>query len=64
MKRVTFKLITMASFCLLLFSLYLNFLYKESSSEFAPVHNKTPDSTATAKQLSQNHNLKSVSERN
>ncbi len=64
MRTLTFRLITLASFCFLLFSLYLNFLYKENKSEFAPVHNKSSDSTIAAKQFSHIHLQRNVSEQN
>lgn len=48
MGKQTFKLITLASLCLLLFSLYLNFLYKGDTSEFTPVKKSTTDSSILA----------------
>jgi hypothetical protein len=49
MRRQTFRLMTVVSFCLLVFSLYLNFLYKGGNSEFAPVKRSAAiDSTNTA----------------
>lgn len=48
MQKQTFKLITLASLCLLLFSLYLNFLHKGDTSEFIPVKKVTTDSAILA----------------
>lgn len=39
MRRGTFRLLNIASFILLLFALYLNFIYKEDNNEFIPVVN-------------------------
>jgi hypothetical protein len=47
MRRRTFRLLNIASFILLLFALYLNFIYKADHNEFIPVMNA--DESATGK---------------
>lgn len=45
MRRRTFRLLNIASFTLLLFALYLNFIYKGDNNEFIPVVNAEESTT-------------------
>jgi hypothetical protein len=60
MRRLTFRLITIGSFCLLLFSLYLNFIYKVPTTDFAPISKDSANSTTAAKKLAHHHGIREV----
>ncbi len=51
MRKRNFRLLNIASFGLLLFALYLNFIYKGDNKEFVPVKSNTTDSTLAKKEI-------------